>query len=269
MKILFIGAGNMGSAIIGGICDKVVSKSDIFVYDISKDVVDSIKNQYGVEILNDFNNISDFDYILFAIKPQVFNKFVEQHGRIIANKINNNNTIITIMAGISIAKIQSAFGNIPTVRVMPNTPALALQSMSVLSPSAEVTEQNLAVVKQIFDSIGKTEILDESYLDAVTGLSGSGPAYVYTFIEALTSGGVLSGLPKPLAEKLAIQTIKGTIALIEKSPDKCVEQLRHAVTSPGGTTIAGLSKLEECGMRNAIIQAVKAATDRSMQLGKK
>ncbi|MBQ3923212.1 MAG: pyrroline-5-carboxylate reductase, partial [Spirochaetales bacterium] len=108
-----------------------------------------------------------------------------------------------------------------------------------------------------------------SYLDAVTGLSGSGPAYIYLIIEALTSGGVWAGLPKPIAQQLAVQTVKGTVAMIEKNPDKAIEDLRHAVTSPGGTTIAGLAALERHGVRNAIMEAVKDAADRSAELGKR
>ncbi len=269
MKILFIGAGNMGSAIIGGICDKVMSKDDIYVYEINQTARDTITNKYGIHSIDGFDNIGQFDLILFAIKPQVFVRFACDNAKTFKDKLSADNTIVTIMAGISIDKIQNAFGKIPTVRVMPNTPALVGESMSVLACSPEVDSAKMDFVKKIFDSIGKTQILDESYLNAVTGLSGSGPAYVYMFIEALTAGGILSGLAKPLAEELAVQTVKGTIAMIEHSKDNTVEELRHAVTSPGGTTIAGLAKLEECGMRNAVIQAVKAATDRSEQLGKK
>ncbi|MBQ2294225.1 MAG: pyrroline-5-carboxylate reductase, partial [Spirochaetales bacterium] len=139
--------------------------------------------------------------------------------------------------------------------------------MSVLAPSDEVSTEDVGVAKEIFESIGLVEVLSESALDAVTGLSGSGPAFVMMFIEALTQGGILCGLTKKTAEKLAVQTVLGSTKMAVES-GLSVEELRHAVTSPGGTTIAGVAALEENGFRNSVIKAVRAACIRSEELGK-
>ena len=270
MKILFIGAGNMGQAIIGGICGQMFAPNEIDIYEINETTRQNVTAKFGVGAISDLSNIGNYDFILFALKPQVLAGFVGQNGSVINKQLNAaKTTIITIMAGVSIAKIQEAFGNIPTVRVMPNTPALVGESMSVLCGSDGISEDRMAKVRQIFDSVGKTEVMAESYLDAVTGLSGSGPAYIYLIIEALTSGGVWAGLPKPIAQKLAVQTVKGTVAMIEQNGDKAIEDLRHAVTSPGGTTIAGLAAMERNGVRNALMEAVRDAAERSAELGKR
>jgi pyrroline-5-carboxylate reductase len=150
---------------------------------------------------------------------------------------------------------------------MPNTPALVGEAMSVLAKSNDVTTEELQIAKEIFESIGQVEVLPETALDAVTGLSGSGPAFVMMFIEALTQGGILCGLTKNTAEKLAIQTVLGSAKMASQT-DTSVEQLRHAVTSPGGTTIAGVAALEENSFRNSVIKAVRAACLRSEELGK-
>lgn len=270
MKILFIGAGNMGQAIIGGICGKVFAKSDIDIYEISEATRQNVISRFGVGAVSDLSHIGEYDFILFALKPQVFESFAVQNGDCIRQQLHaDKTTIITIMAGVNIDRMVSAFGNVPVVRVMPNTPALVGEAMSVLCGSDNVTDDRMGTVRQIFDSIGKTAVMAESYLDAVTGLSGSGPAYIYLIIEALTSGGVWAGLPKPIAQQLAVQTVKGTVAMIEQNPDKAIEDLRHAVTSPGGTTIAGLAAMERHGVRNALMEAVKDAADRSAELGKR
>ena len=270
MKILFIGAGNMGQAIIGGICGKVFAKSDIDIYEISEATRQNVVSRFGVGAVSDLSHIGEYDFILFALKPQVFASFAAQNGASIREQLHaDKTTIITIMAGVGIGRIRESFGNIPTVRVMPNTPALVGESMSVLCGSDGIDDSRMAKAVEIFGCIGKTAVMAESYLDAVTGLSGSGPAYIYLIIEALTSGGVWAGLPKPIAQQLAVQTVKGTVAMIEQNPDKAIEDLRHAVTSPGGTTIAGLAAMERHGVRNALMEAVKDAADRSAELGKR
>ena len=272
MKILFIGAGNMGQAIIGGICGKMFAPNEIDIYEINEATRENVKSRFGVGSISDLSLIGQYDFILLALKPQVFGGFVSQNKAVINSNFDcGKTTIITIMAGVSIDKVQSAFGgsSVNVIRVMPNTPALVGESMSVLCGSDGISNDRMASAQQIFDSVGKTAIMAESYLDAVTGLSGSGPAYIYLIIEALTSGGVWAGLPKPIAQQLAVQTVKGTVAMIEKNPDKAIEDLRHAVTSPGGTTIAGLAALERHGVRNAIMEAVKDAADRSAELGKR
>jgi pyrroline-5-carboxylate reductase len=150
---------------------------------------------------------------------------------------------------------------------MPNTPAFVLEAVSALSAGPRTTQEDMDIAVTIFDSIGKTVILDEKYFDAVTGLSGSGPAYVFTFIEALIDGGLKVGLNRPDAELLAMQTVLGSVKLAMSSKEHPA-QLRAMVTSPGGTTIAGLHELETAGFNGIIMDAIEAATERSKELGK-
>lgn len=270
IRILFIGAGNMGQSIITGINEKkLISKKNIYFFEPQDAVREKIKNKLGVEALTEINeSIKDFDMIVLSVKPQVFNGFKNDN---IMSKLsdltNKNQVIVSIMAGITIDKIQAFFHNSKQiVRIMPNTPALIGEGMSAIAPSENVSSENLDIVMKIFECIGCIEKVDEKMIDAVTGLSGSGPAFVMTFIEALTQGGVLCGLPKITAEKLAIQTVLGS-ALMASNGERSVEELRHMVTSPGGTTIAGIAALEENGFRNSVIKAVKSAYQRSKELG--
>jgi len=270
MKFLFIGAGNMAQAIINGLINNKVIKSDeIYIYEINSDICRKLNEKLKINILEDLKNIDSFDYILLAVKPQIFNNFKNDRTmKILSQKTADSQVIISIMAGITIEQIKEFFINCKKViRVMPNTPALVGQSMSVISADKDIEAKELDFVNKIFQSIGKTDILDEKYINAVTALSGSGPAYVFMFIEALTSGGVLCGLSKDISEKLAVQTVLGAAMMIGQN--RTIEELRHMVTSPAGTTIAGLAELEKNAFRSSIIQAVKSAFIRAEELGKK
>ena len=227
-------------------------------------------NKYKViECKNLKEEIEQFDYIFIAVKPQVFLSFDDEPTmNFVKGAVKKNQVVVSIMAGVSIDKIKQFFGvETPVVRVMPNTPAFIGEAMSVLSFSKDVNKISLEKIEDIFNSIGKTEVLDEKYLDAVTGLSGAGPAYLFLFIEALIQGGIYSGLNKQVSEKLAVQTVLGAVKMIDGS--KTIEELRHMVTSPGGATIEAISTLERMAFRGAVIDAVKASTDRSKELGKK
>ena len=272
MKALFIGAGNMAQAIISGITQKkIINENDIYIYETNNETAKKVLNQFKVKRQEPINSdLSMYDIIFLAIKPQVFLSFNNDAVmRKLNNFINDSQLIVSIMAGISIEKINNFFtGNNPVLRIMPNTPALIGEAMSVITPSSNVSKDQLESVKKIFNSIGKIEILEEKYIDAVTGLSGSGPAYVFTFIEALIQGGILCGLSKEVSEKLAVQTVLGS-ALMVSDGKNSIEELRHKVTSPGGTTIEGLSVLEKNSFRSAIIEAVRAAARRSIELNRK
>ena len=173
------------------------------------------------------------------------------------------------MAGVKCATIEAAFpGGVRVVRVMPNTPALVLEASSAIAAGANATAEDLALVRSIFELVGKAWLVEEKLMDAVTGLSGSGPAYVLTFIEALSDAGVKNGLPRDTALGLAAQTVFGTAKLLMETREHPAV-LRDKVTSPGGTTIAGLHALEKAGFRGTIINAVDAATARSRELGTK
>jgi pyrroline-5-carboxylate reductase len=268
MKLLFIGAGNMAQAIISGLtAKKVVEPSDISIYEINGKTRDTVCRQFGVESVGSLGkNLNTFDCVILAVKPQVFKKFgTDKAMSALADTMESDQLVISIMAGISVSHIQNFFAErVPVIRCMPNTPALIGQSMSVLSASSDASDEHLDTAATIFASIGEVEIMDESSMDAVTGLSGSGPAYVYMFIESLVQGGIQCGLPMPVAKKLAVQTVLGSAMMIEE--DIPIEQLRHNVTSPGGTTIEAISVLERRGFRSAVIDAVRASCNRSKEL---
>ena len=269
-KILFIGAGNMGSAIIKGLNKKADFGYEIFFYEPEESVRSEIAAKLNAKAVTQIDEkIADFDTIVFAVKPQVFRKFPKDEKMAQLSKfVTEKQLVLSIMAGIPIATITDFLLNAKKIiRIMPNTPALVGEAMSVLAPSNDVATEDIEFAKEIFESIGLVEVLSESALDAVTGLSGSGPAFVMMFVEALTQGGILCGLTKKTAEKLAIQTVLGSTKMAVES-GLSVEELRHAVTSPGGTTIAGVAALEENGFRNSVIKAVRAACIRSEELGK-
>lgn len=265
MKLLFIGAGNMGQAIMGGIRkNDNLSDFAITIYEVNEETCKKVKNQFNTDVLDKIDqSVSEYDIIVLAIKPQVFNTLGTDSGmQNLATHVTGNQIVISVMAGISIDRIKGFFKNdIPVVRVMPNTPAFVGESMSVLSSCPLVTEDKLQVAKKIFSSIGQIEVMAEKFIDPVCALSGAGPAYVYLMIEAMTQGGILTGLPKPIAEKLAVQTVKGSAMMVEKF-DASVEDLRHQVTSPGGITIEAVSVLEQFGVRSAFIEAIRAAVDK-------
>ncbi len=271
-KILFVGAGNMGQAIINGMLSKgQYQKEDIAFYEIDPTIKKSVASKFGIASLEKLDtNLAQFDIIVVAVKPQVFKNFKNDRSMDgLVNFINKDCVVVSIMAGVTISELQSYFGNDKQIiRVMPNTPSLVGYGASVLSTSQAVSKQKIDIIKGIFLSIGIVEVVDERYLDAVTGLSGSGPAYVFIFIESLIQGGILCGLSKELSEKLAIQTVLGS-AMMASHKDKSIEELRHMVTSPAGTTIEAISHLEKCGFRSGIIEAIRAATKRSIELGNK
>ena len=269
-KILFIGAGNMGSAIIKGLNKKANFGYEIFFYEPEESVRNEIAVKLNAVAVTQIDEkIADFDTIVFAVKPQVFRNFPKDEKMALLSKfVTEKQLVLSIMAGIPIATIKDFLLNAKKiVRIMPNTPALVGEAMSVLAPSSEVSSEDIEFAKEIVESIGQVEVLSENALDAVTGLSGSGPAFVMMFVEALTQGGILCGLTKKTAEKLAIQTVLGSTKMASES-GLSVEELRHAVTSPGGTTIAGVAALEENSFRNSVIKAVRAACIRSEELGK-
>ncbi|TAF68360.1 MAG: pyrroline-5-carboxylate reductase, partial [Oscillatoriales cyanobacterium] len=216
------------------------------------------------------------EVLFLAIKPQIFEKVaLELAVGIDRQQANNGETansqpeaaIVSILAGVPLSKLEAAFPGRVVLRVMPNTPATVGAGMSAIAPGKLVQPADLELVKRIFEAVGEVVEVPESMLDAVTGLSGSGPGYVAIFIEALTDGGVCAGLPRAIASQLAIQTVFGTAKLLQETGMHPAE-LKDRVTSPGGTTIAGIAKLESSGFRSAAIEAVKAACLRSQELGK-
>ena len=265
-KLGFIGGGLMAEALVKGILEAgLVAAEHIIVADPVAERREVLQRQYSVVAVADAAEVWDgCGVVLLAVKPQIIAKVLEE-GR---PRITDNHLVISIAAGIPLSLMERAVAGsgCRIIRVMPNTPAIVLKGASALSPGHGVREEDLAVARRIFDAVGVSVVLDEAYLDAVTGLSGSGPAYVFTFIEALVDAGVKVGLPRAVASTLAMQTVLGSVQLAMNGTSHPAE-LRAMVTSPGGTTIAGLHALEKGAFRALIMDAVEAAANRSHQLG--
>jgi pyrroline-5-carboxylate reductase len=263
IKLGVIGGGVMGCAIVSRLLTQgTYQSSDILIGEPTLSQREFLQQEYGVQVTDDNNLVAMAPVLLLAIKPQVFDKVV--------TGLSQNNpvqSIVSILAGVSIAQLERAFPDRAVVRAMPNTPATVGMGMTAISVGTHVQPQHLAAATQIFQAIGEVVTVPESLIDAVTGLSGSGPAYVAIAIEALADGGVAAGLPRQIADRLALQTVLGTATLLKES-QLHPAQLKDRVTSPGGTTIAGVAKLEQAGFRSALIEAVIAAANRSQELGR-
>lgn len=267
-KIAFIGGGRMGEALIKGVLEsKLYGKDNISVSDTSAERLDFLKKSYGLKTFGDNREmIAEANIILLCVKPQGIDKVLEN----IADMCGLNKLIISIAAGITIAAIKNWLpgekGRV--IRVMPNTPAMIGEGMSAISGSQGVTDEDIAEAMAIFGAVGKAVVVKEEMMDAVTGLSGSGPAFIYMVIESMADAGVKLGLARDVANLLAAQTVKGAAEMALNS-GRHIGELRDMVVSPGGTTIAGLYALEKKGLKEAMMSAVEEAAKRSMELGKR
>jgi pyrroline-5-carboxylate reductase len=265
-KIVVIGGGKMGEVITSGILAAGLGQpGSVTVTDIVPDRLAYLKGKYAVATTEDNRKAArEADIIVLAVKPQGIDDVLKE----LAPVIDRKKLVISIAAGIPIRIIAGHLKKgVPIVRVMPNTPALVGEGAAALAAGENASGADLAAARMIFDALGVTVVVKEDLMDAVTGLSGSGPAYAFIIIDALSDGGVLMGLPRDVALKLAAQTILGAAKLYLDSL-KHPGELRDMVTSPGGTTIAGIHALERGGLRSALIHAVEAATLRSKELGK-
>jgi pyrroline-5-carboxylate reductase len=265
-KIGFIGGGKMGGAIIGGLLSRGVADAGrVWVSDTAKERLAELKDLYGVHTTTDNRTVvKNAEILVLAVKPQVMGPVLRE----LAGAIGRTKLVISIAAGIPLAFLEGNLGKgVRVIRTMPNTPALAGEGATALARGSHASEKDLEAARRIFGAVGRTVVVPEEQIDAVTGLSGSGPAYVFIILEALSDGGVRMGLPRDTALLLAAQTLLGA-AKLYLSGDRHPGQLKDMVTSPGGTTIAGIQALEEGGLRAALIRAVEAATLRSKELGK-
>lgn len=263
--IAFLGAGNMGSALIQGIIGKELGPAlSIWAADVSPERLTYLKDNYGINVTSDNKKVVDrADIIVLAVKPQQLGVLLAE----IRPQVNEGKLIICIAAGITLAYLRKHLGDkVRLIRVMPNMPALVGAGMTALCGEKQTRPEDLKLAEGIFSCVGEALEVTEGLMDAVTGLSGSGPAYVMVVIEALADAGVKLGLPQDTALKMAIQTVLGAAQLL-KEKGMHPAQLRDMVASPGGTTIAGLSALDQGGLRAALIEAVEAATRRSKELG--
>lgn len=265
MRIGILGTGNMGTAIIRGLLAAgKLTPTELCATDTATDRLHALAAQYGFcAIQTNHELVAQSDVIILAVKPPLVTRVLDDVGAEVAQ----GRLFISIAAGITTQTLDQALpATARAVRTMPNTPAVALAAVTAMAAGSRTTREDLAQVRFLFEALGPVVEVDEAMLDAVTGLSGSGPAYVLLAIEAMADGGVRMGLPRKTAVLLAAQTVFGTAKMLLES-DQHPAQLRDNVTSPGGTTIAGLAALEENGARHAFISAVRAATLRSVELG--
>ena len=265
-RIGFIGAGQMASALATGFAaaEKTIAPAAICFYDPAEESQQRFCERVsGAKAFDSPQSvIAESDIVFLAVKPQVMPVVLPQ----IADNIDDRVLVVSIAAGISLNTISGSLGSTRIIRVMANTPCLVGTSAAVFSPAEGVTEDDCAALGQLLNSTGLAYQLDEKYLDAVTGLSGSGPAYIYNIIEALSDGGVAMGLPREIATRLAAQTVKGAAEMVLET-GLHPGTLKDQVTSPGGTTIAGLRAMKDRGVSGAMMAAVEAATKRSRELG--
>ncbi|HET7877027.1 MAG TPA: pyrroline-5-carboxylate reductase [Methylomirabilota bacterium] len=265
-KVGFLGAGNMGEALIRGLLHAgLVPAASIGATDVRAERLQQIATQYGIRAVSD--NVAllrESDVVILAVKPQIMVPVVKE----IAPAVSERTLLISIAAGMATRTMRDALGKpARLIRVMPNTPALVLEGATAIARAEGLQPGDLETAEELFGAVGRVVVLGEDALDAVTGLSGSGPAYVAIVVEALADGGVKMGLDRATAMTLAAQTVLGSAKLILETGTH-PGQLKDMVASPGGTTIAGIAALEEGGVRRTFINAVERATLRSKELGK-
>ncbi len=265
-KIGMIGTGNMGSALIDGLIRSGATTADnILCSDASERQLEQIKEKYQVETTTDnVEVVKKSDIVIYAIKPQIMAGVLKET----ASHLNMDKLIISIAAGVPLAAIESMLNrDLRLIRAMPNVAVAVREGATAIAAGDHANEEDVKLAMEIFDSVGKSIFLKENYLmDAITGLSGSGPAYIFLIVDALADAGVKMGLSRKDALLLSSQTILGAAKLLQETGAH-PGQLKDSVTSPGGTAIAGLHTLEKGGLRTTLINAVEAATNRSKELG--
>ena len=265
-KIGFIGSGNMAKAMIGGIVkSKLVDSNNVIASDLNELVLENVKNEYGINVTTNSKEVVKFsDIIIVAVKPNVYDIVLEG----VKELVDDKKIIVTIAAGKTIESIENVIGNDKKViRTMPNTPALVNEGMSALCKNKNITDEELNIVKEIFNSFGKAEILNEYLIDSVIGVSGSAPAYVFMFIEAMADAAVLAGMPRNQAYTFAGQAVMGSAKMVLET-DKHPGELKDMVCSPGGTTIEAVKTLEAEGFRSAVIKAIGDCIEKSKEMSK-
>ena len=264
--IAIIGTGNMGDALVSGLIGSGSSKpKNIICSDVRKDKLDKIKSNYKVRTTtSNLKAVSEADVVIYAVKPQLMASVLIET----RSKLDMSKLVISIAAGVPLAAMESCIEkDMRLIRVMPNIAAAVKEAATAIAAGAHATREDVKLAMEIFNSIGKCIFLKENYLmDAITGLSGSGPAYIFLIVDALADAGVKMGLSRQDSLFLAAQTVLGAAKLLMETQEH-PGQLKDKVTSPGGTAIAGLATLESGGLRTTLINAVEAATNRSKELG--
>ncbi|MCD6532762.1 MAG: pyrroline-5-carboxylate reductase [Deltaproteobacteria bacterium] len=263
-RIGIIGGGNMGKAIIKGLLAAPQSPT-LSAWDAASDCRKQLKEELQVPVAQDNRElVLNSDIIILAVKPQIIDPVMNE----IADALTTDKLLISIAAGVPCKRLEKPLQNlVPTIRIMPNTPALINRGISAIAAGSHAQEKHLKITQAIFSCLGETALVPENTMDMVTAVSGSGPAYVFLVIEAMLDAAVGLGLPRDLARKLVVETVLGSTELLKESGKHPME-LKDMVTSPGGTTIAGLAELEKNGLRHAFNEALKSACQRSQELGK-
>lgn len=262
----FIGAGNMAEALIRGLVrGGNIPGERVLASGRRRERLDKLRAAYGIATTLDNREVArGAEIVVLAVKPQILHKVLRE----IADQLRPGALVISIAAGVDTETIEEALGEaVRVVRAMPNVPATVGAGATAIAAGRHASEADLDTARAIFDAVGITVALDESHLDAVTGLSGSGPAYIFLILEALADAGVKVGLSRRDAQRLAAQTVMGSAKLLLDT-DEHPGRLKDMVTSPGGTAIAGLHTLEEGGLRTTLINAVETATKRARELGR-
>jgi pyrroline-5-carboxylate reductase len=263
----FIGTGNMGETLIAGLLRaKFTTPAQIMAFDLDGARLGFVQKKYGIRKASDNNHLSSrCDPILFCVKPQSMKEVIEE----MADSLDSSKLLISIAAGVPLYAIETyARKQLRLIRVMPNINVHVREGASAIAPGNLATEEDVNLARAIFDCVGKSITIQEHLMDAVTGLSGSGPAYIFLIIEALTDAAVHLGMNRSQALALVTQTVMGSVKLLSDTGEHPA-LLREKVTSPGGTTAAGLYKLEEGGLRKILMDAVIAAAQKSKELGDK
>ena len=262
----FIGAGNMGGAIISGLLagGKRASK-DIIVADSRTEALAVLDEKYpGIRTTQNNAEAASSGILVLAVKPQVYQSVIHA----IREDVSPETIIVTIAAGLTLAAVTDWFGGSrKIVRTMPNTPALVSEGMTAISPGPGMKDEEIQAVRNIFDAVGRTVVLPESHMDAYTSLAGSSPAFVFMFLESLADGAVREGIPRKMAYEIAAQALLGSAKLMLET-GRHPGELKDMVCSPGGTTIEAVATLEASGFRSALIEAVSDCTARAKELGR-
>jgi pyrroline-5-carboxylate reductase len=264
-RLAIIGAGAMGSAFAGGVISSGLFRAeDVVVSDVDEARLTEAASAIGVATTSDnVAAVRDADVVIVAVKPAMVREVLSE----LTSVLTERHLVISLAAGVRLEAMESVLPEgVPVIRTMPNTPCLIREGAIGFSRGRAARPEHAAVAKRIFDAVGISFEVPEKLLNAVTGLSGSGPAYIYVLIEALSDAGVRVGLPRDIATKLASQTVKGAAQMVLDRGEHPAK-LKDQVTSPGGTTIAALDTLEHAGFRSALIEAVKAATRKADELG--
>jgi pyrroline-5-carboxylate reductase len=264
-RVALLGGGKMGAALVGGLLDAGFDADDLCVAELDAERRHVLEAQCkGVRCVpSPAWAVGDADVVVVAVKPSDVRSALDAA----LPALGDDALVLSIAAGVTIAALEDAVPGRPVVRAMPNTPATVRRGASAIAGGTHATEAHFETAERLLGAVGVVVRLDETMLDAVTGLSGSGPAYLFLVAEAMIEAGVLVGLPRPVAADLVVQTLLGSATLLAEGTDG-PEALRAAVTSPGGTTAAGLRVLEAAGLRAAFLDAVAAATQRSQELGR-